>query len=603
MTSNNAPRQLLLWLFVCMLIGSSEAESSCDLASAEAISFPERDLRVQNLSGGDRRLVSLRLKLRARALDQELRTGQAALDEALKYAESGYLPGSRGIRPLHMIFSPSSPPRSGYEQTLRALVASVTDPLPDEYENDPPRLKRYVGCVRARLKFAYENQAECLREVADALPKLKASEIEQKVRKAVAYKYSAEGTCRPSDGASIPGNIKPLSTTWNAQCLAIPNAPGTGQAYQPTVAQLLYDDGVHGEIGMCSGTLIAPNAVITAAHCFCDTAAKDASGVFYRTSVECRRGMYNRSGQILGALDPAFHSVFLQHAGKFGIREIILHPQFQWTGTLPNADLALLILDKDVKGIEPSLLNNVQKLPPVSPATVVGFGAHSSITPGGIVTNPYSLVEETGLKLEASVETSRCVGIESASDRICWSYREMPRGAYAGSTCRGDSGGPLFADHDGKTFLVGITNAGDSSCLPNTRAYNVDVYKHLKWIRSVLPQAVPEPALSSLVAPGDLNQRACTFCTFCDQEQEVTTPPNARRLVVSANCGSSGPHTKQSLQLIVKKADDETKICKKEVNGAVASCELTVDGNERWQVRFRATLLQQCQVVATTFRR
>ena len=142
------------------------------------------------------------------------------------------------------------------------------------------------------------------------------------------------------------------------------------------------------------------NAVLTAAHCICETAVKDPRGQFYRTASACVAGGYNRVGRGTSTLDPKNHKVFLQHAGLFDISHIVVHPQFRWTDDLPSSDLAILFLDSPVPGIAPMPLNSLRRLPPNTPAAAVGYGAHNPIGTTGAITDTATVLEQGGLKLQ-----------------------------------------------------------------------------------------------------------------------------------------------------------------------------------------------------------
>jgi hypothetical protein len=60
--------------------------------------------------------------------------------------------------------------------------------------------------------------------------------------------------------------------------------------------------------------------------------------------------------------------------------------------------------------------------------------------------------------------------------------------AYSGGTCFGDSGGPLFYEHDGVEYLVGITSFGlNSSCKGTDFAYRTDTESAREFIGDFFP--------------------------------------------------------------------------------------------------------------------
>ena len=72
----------------------------------------------------------------------------------------------------------------------------------------------------------------------------------------------------------------------------------------PSTVSLLYDDGFKGHVSFCSGTLIASDVVLTAAHCFCHAGCEEIrGGRFYPTASACRKGRYRHAGEARGMLD------------------------------------------------------------------------------------------------------------------------------------------------------------------------------------------------------------------------------------------------------------------------------------------------------------
>jgi V8-like Glu-specific endopeptidase len=325
----------------------------------------------------------------------------------------------------------------------------------------------------------------------------------------------------------------PLSVDWNAKCLQsdILQPDGKVKPYHPTTTALMYDDGRTGFTTYCSGTLIAPNAVLTAAHCICETAAKEPRGQFYRTAAACVAGGYSRLGRGVSTLDPRHQFVFLQHAGLFGISQIVVHPQFRWTSDLPSADLAILFLRTPVPGILPMTLNYVRKLPPNTKATAVGYGAHNPIGATGVITDTATVLEQAGLKLRADTVTGFCSPSARSRKLICWSYHAGRSGMDLGSTCRGDSGGPLYAESGNQTYLVGVTSGGGPSCRPNTEAYDTEVYSYREWILKQLASNTPplqrggHCCTVSRQAGDHGDPLACHFCSLCDPAGRPSKQP------------------------------------------------------------------------------
>jgi hypothetical protein len=251
---------------------------------------------------------------------------------------------------------------------------------------------------------------------------------------------------------------------------------------------------------------------------------------------------------------------------------------------------------------------------------VAGYGYFRPIGADGVPAPAVQIQRETGLKIRASVVTGACP-FSAGQRMICWTYRQQVRGQLLGSTCSGDSGGPLFADHRGRTYLVGITSAGDASCLPNTSAYETDIFPLREWIAANIARYADPRAAAP---PPEQRQKVCTLCTFCDKDlnrplgdrrpfntNQSNRPaeergvisidsPREKRLRVSANCtpGTSG----KPVQLRLKLVRGAPQPCD---NGSdvqsASSCEVAVQAGQRWEVIVDNIVDRQCQIVATTF--
>ena len=176
-----------------------------------------------------------------------------------------------------------------------------------------------------------------------------------------------------------------------------------------------------GDTGLCTGTLIAPDVVLTARHCVSRTTE----------SVECPA----RGPQILGERDPSTLTVLVgddaSTATAVARGRQVIAPD---SDALCGDDIALLMLDRKVRGIEPIdvRLHGIARGDHVR---AVGFGKRGDTDPAGTkLLRDHVKVEEV-------------------------SAREFVVGE---ATCQGDSGGPALDETTGQ--IVGVVSRGGPSC-------------------------------------------------------------------------------------------------------------------------------------------
>jgi secreted trypsin-like serine protease len=216
--------------------------------------------------------------------------------------------------------------------------------------------------------------------------------------------------------------------------------PNVGGLVSPTQ----YSDGTW---LYCSGTLISPTIFLTAAHC-----AEDGErvGVTFDTDYEAGDKVYYGTFQS----DPLYPGP-----------------------SSDSHDIAVVVLDRAVKGIEPALLPEADSLSGLSATqqfTSVGYGAYEvTNSPGGhqylyndvrmVATGTLNAINKTWLRISMNAATGN------------------------GGTCYGDSGGPNFL---GTTDIVAaITITGDAVCRSTNVVYRLDT----ESARAFLGQYVPLP--------------------------------------------------------------------------------------------------------------
>lgn len=170
----------------------------------------------------------------------------------------------------------------------------------------------------------------------------------------------------------------------------------------------------------CSGTLVAPRVVLTAAHCL--------------TRVQPEAVLFGSGLANEGAL--------------VDVLELRVHPEYEPTSVGNDVGLVLLAstAPPDVRPL-PLALDTVAA---GSPVRVVGFGTTSK-------TDREPRRKREGRAAIAAVTPSEFTILASPSQ-----------------TCAGDSGGPAFVVVDGVERLAGVHSAGDPDCTDSGREARVD---------------------------------------------------------------------------------------------------------------------------------
>ena len=203
----------------------------------------------------------------------------------------------------------------------------------------------------------------------------------------------------------------------------------------------------------CGAALIADGWVLTAGHCVIGEKAK---------KIRVWVGGYD-----------------LRQSGggqSVKVKKIHLHPGYD-DDTLRN-DLALLELQSPVDGSLPravaadaAITSKLAK--PGKVVTVSGWGALSE---NGASPN---VLHEVALPVVSNAEcnSGASYGGEIVSSQLCAGLRDGGK-----DSCYGDSGGPLWASHQGQDHLLGIVSWGEGCALPRKYGVYTRVASFKSWI-------------------------------------------------------------------------------------------------------------------------
>ena len=223
------------------------------------------------------------------------------------------------------------------------------------------------------------------------------------------------------------GALAPAAASAQPQAVEAAIIEGAPSSHRAVAALLDASDAVY-----CSGTLIAPDAVLTAAHC---------------VDEETPRLAHFAGAEGAPVLVRAWQS----------------HPDYDPRAL--SADLAILWLDEPVAHITPQpLLETSMDETWVGRAVrVVGHGLTSS--------------EELS---SDGAQRERLTTIERV---------EPERVRHGPSSCDGDSGGAVLDEADGT--LVAVISSGPRGCAFYGRATRIDA--HRAWLVGALARGAPEP--------------------------------------------------------------------------------------------------------------
>ena len=205
----------------------------------------------------------------------------------------------------------------------------------------------------------------------------------------------------------------------------------------------------------CTGTLIAPNAVLTAAHC---------------------QALHTRV--LVGNS--------LSKGREFRVRNHVRHKHFD---SKFRNDLMILILEKNITGVKPRALASTALINAATTARVVGFG-----TTDVHATQGFGVKRKTDVPIVSQGCNGKVNGKSDATMYGCHRDREIVAGKplFLHDTCKGDSGGPFFVKNSkGRFLLAGVTSRGTDLALTlcGDGGVYVRVDAHADWIADALKQA------------------------------------------------------------------------------------------------------------------
>jgi hypothetical protein len=321
---------------------------------------------------------------------------------------------------------------------------------------------------------------------------------------------AAKGAAMPrSVVAGVAGCVVALA----APAAADPGGPSTiigGTTAKPGQYPSVAAIRIGGDL--CTGTLVSPVWVLTAAHCI------DPAVIGLPTQEQVTANVRVH----FDTLDLAVDEGRVVHASQ-----TFKDPLFN-KDRLGSNDIGLIKLAAPVTDIEPSLVNfSADRVPVGTRVTMVGFG---STEQGGLGT--------VGVEFELPDHVSvSCptLGIGTNSNLLCFSQTDNK------GTCLGDSGGPSFATIDGRRTVVAVTSFGDQDCAEFGAATRTDVEQ--AFLTMVAPELLgcardadcgtdrtcfARRCIAAPFGPGGIGT-VCTSAVDCESSQCAASSQDGKR--------------------------------------------------------------------------